>query len=306
MGGPFFKIPMKDKLPYFLGCLFIRFVRLLPFGVGVWIGSLLGGFYYLIDPRHRNRTLGHLQLAFGREKNPQKLKQIAWNSYRNMGRSIAESIYLPSLSLSHIKQWVRVDGLSHYIEARNQGKGVIILTAHLGNWEIIPKAFWSYGFRIHATVRPLDNPYINQMVQDWREKNGMGVLNKRTDAHRILKLLKDGETIGFLLDQNTVEEDAVFVDFFGEEAATHKGVAILALRSGAPVLPVFITRERSGHRMAIGKPLPIHRTGSHSDDIVKVTASFTQTIESIVAHNPDQWLWVHRRWRTKRTKGGPA
>jgi KDO2-lipid IV(A) lauroyltransferase len=220
-----------------------------------------------------------------------------------MGMSITESIHLPLLDRAAIAQWVDIEGLPHYVEASQRGKGVIILTAHLGNWEIIPKAFWSVGHCINAIVRPLDNPYLDRVVQDWRRGNGMGVLNKRTDVHKIMRLLRKGETVGFLLDQNTVEQDAVFVDFFGQEAATHKGPAMLALRSGAAVVPVFAIRAGSRHRVVIEKPLSLVRTTSNADDIYHMTALFTKTIESAVARYPAQWLWMHRRWKTKRTGG---
>lgn len=296
---------MKHKLEYAIVCLLIGLLRILPLRLGVWVGSLLGRIHYFIDARHRRLTIEHLQLAYGQAKTLSELKQIARNSYRSQGMSMAESIYLPRLTLSKIQKWVKIDGLSHYVEAQKRGKGVIILTAHLGNWEIIPKAFWAHSFRIHGTVRPLDNPYLNRMAKRWREQNGMGVLNKGADTHRILKLLREGEAVGFLLDQNTYEEDSVFVDFFGHEAGTHKGVAVLALRSGAPVVPVFMKREASGHRMMIERPLEWVRTGSNRNDIVTATTLFTKTIESHVKRNPEQWLWIHRRWKTKRSKGAP-
>ncbi len=294
---------MKHKIVYFIVYLFTRLIALLPLRLGVMVGSLLGDLAYWMDSKHRQRAMEHLQRAFGHEKNPQQLNQIARDSYKNMGRSLVESIYLPNLTASAMQRWVAVDGLSHYIEAHHQKKGVIILTAHFGNWEIIPKLLWSYGHCIHATVRPLDNPYLDQMVQDWRRKNGMGVLNKRTDVHRILKLLREGESVGFLMDQNTVIQDAVFVDFFGHPAATNKGLAILALRSGAPVIPIFMVREQLGHRMIIEKPIQIVRSGGNQENILKTTALFTQTIESFVARYPAEWFWVHRRWKTQRGQG---
>jgi KDO2-lipid IV(A) lauroyltransferase len=294
---------MKHKFEYVMVCLLIGLLRILPLRLGVWVGSLLGNIHYLVDARHRRLTLEHLQIAFGTTKTLSELKQIARNSYKSHGRSLAESIYLPHLSLEKIREWVKVDGLSHYVEALKSGKGVIILTAHLGNWEIIPKAFWAHSLRIYGTVRPLDNPYLNKMTKSWREQNGMGVINKGEDTHQILKLLRDGAAVGFLLDQNTHEEYAVFVDFFGSPAATNKGVALLAIRSGATVVPVFMQREkggRAGHRMTIDPPLTWEKTGSHKADMQTATALFTKIIEAHVARTPDQWLWIHRRWKTKR------
>jgi KDO2-lipid IV(A) lauroyltransferase len=293
---------MKHKIEYLIVCLLVGFLRVIPLKLGVWMGRLLGDIYYLVDRKHRKGTIEHLQLAYGESKPLSELKQIACDSFRGQGMSVVEAICLQWMNLSKVREWVSVDGLSHYIKAQQEGKGVILLTAHLGNWEIVPKAFLAHGFKICGTVRPLDNPYLNQLSQDWREQNGMMVLNKFSDSTRILKLLRAGETIGFLLDQNTHREDAVFVDFFGQEAATNKGVAILALRSGAPVLPVFMKREGARHRMVIDEAFHVLRTGSSQDDILKATALFTKIIEKHIRKAPEQWLWVHRRWKTKRTQ----
>ena len=293
---------MKHKIEFFVANCFIKFVQFLPWALGVWIGKHVGSLYYLLDPKHRGLAIRHLERAFGDTKASQRIKQIAWDSYQNMGRSIAESIYLPAMDRTAVQQFVDLEGLEHYVAARLLGKGVIILTAHLGNWEIIPKAFQSVGYCIHAVVRPLDNPYLDRIVQDWRTKNGMGVINKRTDVHKIMSLLRGGETVGFLLDQNTAESDAVFVDFFGQQAATHKGPAVLALRSGAAVIPVFTIREGTRHKIMISKPLSIVRTKSNANNILQATALFTKTIESYVARYPEQWLWMHRRWKTQQTR----
>ena len=291
---------MRHRVEYLFIRLFVFLIRLLPLRVGVGFGGCLGSLYYQIDARHRRLALDHLSIAFGHTKEPAAIEQIARESYQNLGRSIIEAIYLPQLNLSETERLVRVEGLSHYIEAKNRKKGVMVLTEHPGNWEIIPKGFWMYGFHVYDIVRPFNNPYLDRMIDGWRTQNGMTSLNKRTDVSRILGLLRAGETVGFFLDQNTARENAVFVDFFGREAATHKGPAILAHRSGATVLPVFIVREPSGHRMIIAPPLPIVRDGNHAENIERTTALFTKTIESYITQYPAQWLWTHRRWGTTR------
>ncbi len=275
---------------------------MIPMRLGISLGRLLGIIHYWASPKHRHETISHLQMALGKEKSDIELKRIAYESYKGQGVSLVEAIYSLQMESSRLMEWISVEGFSHYVEAKKEGKGVIILTAHLGNWEMIPKVFFAHHSPICGTVRPLDNPYLNRLSQNWREKNGMIVLNKFSDAPRLLKLFREGETVGFLLDQNTHEEDSVFVDFFGQEAATNKGVAILALRSGAPVIPVFMKREGKKHRMIIDPPVSIVRTKSHRDDILNITALFTKIIENHIREAPEQWLWIHRRWKTKRTK----
>ncbi|MFQ5780764.1 MAG: lysophospholipid acyltransferase family protein, partial [Nitrospiria bacterium] len=152
---------------------------------------------------------------------------------------------------------------------------------------------------MHVVVRPIDNCYLDQMIKGWRERHGNCVINKKTTpAVELVELLRKGESVGFLLDQNRPRGEAVFVDYFGRPAATHKGLAILALRTKAPVVPVFMIRQKEGHRMIIEKPLVLTRTGTLKRDIVEATALFTRKIESYVRRYPDHWLWVHRRWKT--------
>lgn len=298
--------PFRHPFEYAIVCLLIGVMRILPMRLGIFVGRLLGIIHYFVDPKHRHETMQHLRQAFGKEKSESELKQIAIDSYKGQGVSLVETIYLQWMTSEKLLQWVSVDGLSHYLEAKKEGRGVIILTGHVGNWELIPKVFFALHSQIHGTVRPLDNPYLNRLSQSWREKDGMIVLNKFSDAPRLVSLFRKGESIGFLLDQNTHEADSVFVDFFGQEAATNKGVAILALRSGAPVIPVFMRREGSRHRMIISPPVSIVKTPSYREDILNSTALFTKVIEAHIREAPDQWLWIHRRWKTKRTQKNHA
>ena len=295
---------LKYIVEYLLAGLFIGFLRSLPFSISLKVGALSGGLFYWIDRRHRRVALDNLAAALGKEKSAADLKRIALGSFKNVGRAVAEFVRIPVTSDSDLQKWVEIEGFEHYLSARQKGKGVIYLTAHFGNWELMAAALSFKGFPIHVVARPIDNPYLDRMVNRWRERNGNRVLNKRIAAAEIIRLLRKGETIGFLLDQNTARSEAVFVDYFGRPAATHKGLAIVALRTGAPVVPVFFIREGGRRRIVIEKELNIVRTGALDADIFENTALFTRTIESVVRRRPDHWLWVHRRWKTRPEERG--
>lgn len=291
---------MKHRIEYVAARLFIAFFQLLPIGAGLRIGAMLGRLFYYLDRRHREIALSNLEAALGREKTEKERKRIALGSFENLGRSVAEICRFQRAEKSELQKRMEVEGWDHYRAALDQGKGVICLTAHFGNWELAPACLSFHHSQMYIVARALDNPYLNRMLNAWRERNGNRILNKKTAADEIVRLLRKGETVGFLLDQNTARKEAVFVDYFGAPAATHKGLAVLALRTGAPVLPAFIIRREEGHRLVIEKPLEPVRTGRLQDDVYETTALFTQKIESYVRRYPDQWLWVHRRWKTKK------
>lgn len=290
---------MKEKFEYFLARFFIHLFRVLPYRVAVWGGALLGRLFYLADRRHRSVSLENLNAAFGKEKSERERKRIAVGAFENIGRSVVEFAWIQGKPASELVDRTTFEGLEHYEAAIREKKGGVILTAHFGNWEWMGTAISLLGKRMNVVARPLDNPDLNIMVNAWRERYGNRVLNKRTSAAELLKLLRAGELVGILLDQNTAASEAVFVDYFGRPAATHKGLAVLALRTGAAILPTFIIREGGRHRVIIEKRLEMVRTGDLERDLREATALFTRAIESAVRRHPDHWLWVHRRWKTQ-------
>lgn len=294
---------MKQRGQYIVAVLSIGFLRLLPFSIAVWIGKQLGTLYYLLDRRHRKIATDNVALGFGKEKSDRQRRDIVIGSFQGLGQTFAEFVCLPKRAKRpnpDMEPWVAIDGFEHYLAAHKENRGVLLLTAHFGNWELIPYAFSLRGFPMHAVFRPLDNPYLNRWLRQLRERMGTTVLDKRVAAAQIIPLLRQGEMVAILLDQKTQDADAVFVDYFGRPAATHKGLALLALRTGAQVLPVFMIREGGRHRMIIEKGIQVTRTGVLSHDIAEATALFTRKIESYVRQYPNLWLWVHRRWKNSQ------
>lgn len=290
---------LSQRLVY----LFVRAIafsiRLLPLPWVSAVGRGLGTLFYVVDAKHRRITLANLAFAFGRERTEEELQGIARGAYQNLACCVTELMKLSSFSSSQIGRWVTLEGMEHYETARAERKGILLLGAHFGNWELMSIVICIRANPLFAVARPLNNIYLDRFMRGLRERFGNRVLDKIGALKEVSQLLKKGESIGFLLDQNVSGRSGVFVPFFGQPASTNKGLAVIALRTGAPVVPVFIVRGGSGHRVVFEKEIALVRTGNLEKDIVENTARFTGVIESQIRRYPDHWLWMHRRWKTQ-------
>jgi len=284
----------------------VAILQMPPLSIAVSVGAALGRFAFFVDRRHRAVALDNLRRAFGKEAlGDAALTRIAREAMMNLGRTAAEIAQMERLDGAELARRVTIEGEDHLRAAQALGRGVLCLSGHFGNWEWMAAALALRGFPIHAVARALDDPSLNVILNAARTRHGTVMLEKRLAAGELVRLLRAGRSIGILVDQNTRVEDAVFVDYFGIPAATHKGPAIIALRTGAPVVPIFMTREGDRHRLTIYPALILPRSGNLTDDLRNTTALFTKTIEAAVRQHPDHWLWVHRRWKT-RPKESPC
>ncbi len=291
---------VKHRLEYFFVQGLFGLFRLLPERGAYRLGEGLGRLVFWMDRRHQKVAMDNLRLAFGAEKSDQELRSIAQRSYQHLGLSLAELARVMVSPPQRVMEWVRIEGLDHFIDAHKKGRGVLYLTAHLGNWELMALTQSLQGYSISVVARPVDNPLLESLLSRLRSRWGNRVLRKGGALREVLKLLKRGETVGFLLDQNVAIDQGVFVNFFGRPACTHKTLALLALKTGAAVLPAFIFREEgNGHRIVVEPPVSLEETGDIETDLVVNTQKFTSLIESYIRKHPDQWLWVHRRWKTQ-------
>jgi KDO2-lipid IV(A) lauroyltransferase len=273
---------------------------LLPESWAYRFGDALGWLFFYLDRRHRQIAMNNLALAFGNEKDERELRTIAKQSYQHLGRSMAELARVRVSSPEQVMAAVKIEGLDYFLDAQKKGRGVLYLTAHLGNWELMALAQSLQGYPINVVARPVDNPLLENLLLQLRTRWGNRVIKKGGALREVLKHLRVGETVGFLLDQNVAPDQGVFVNFFGRPACTHKTMALLALKTGAVVLPAFTFRENGkGHRIVVGPPILLEETGDTERDVVRNTQKFTDWIESCVRKHPDQWLWVHRRWKTQ-------
>ena len=263
-----------------------------------WFITLFSLFYHL-GFKNRLITLHNLQRSFP-EKNLKEIIRIAKGVYRHFAIVAAEFFDMPYINKENIHKWVEIEGLENYQEAIARGKGVLSIVAHFGNWELMTIAVPICLKPMYIVYRPLDNPVIDNMVEYVRTMNGNVLIPKGGSGKRVIELLKENQAIGILSDQNVAKSEGVFVDFFGRPACTGVGLAVMAMRSGAPVVPAFMARQKSGRYKFILKPaMEAVCTDDYEADLQVNTQRFTKIVEEIVREYPDQWFWFHQRWKTK-------
>jgi len=299
--------PVRDWLEYLFVIFLYGMYRLLPKSWGPSLGSFLGEAAYLLIPRRRRITLNNLRLAF---PSPDfNAVAVAHAVYRSLGQSLMEFLGAIDRDREAILRRVQVEGLSHLEDAVRRGKGVIILGFHYGNWELMNVVHSALGYPTHVVGRALDNPRLNRLINRQRERFGSVVLNSKdpSSLRQILSALHQKKMVGFLIDQNVVGDRGVYVDFFGRLAYTHKVVALVALKTGASVIPTFMHREAGGrHRLFYQKALTLIKTDDREHDVVANTQMMTRVIEEAVRRRPEQWLWMHDRWKKQPPAGTRA
>ncbi|MHB9097457.1 MAG: lysophospholipid acyltransferase family protein [Syntrophales bacterium] len=256
--------------------------------------------FYLLVPRQRLIAIHNLRCAFP-EKSDDEIIRIARDVYRNMGIMAAEFFDIPRLTKENIGKFVEAEGLEHCLRALEKGRGVLFFTGHFGNWELSAAAGALLIKPAAVIYRKLDNALLEHLVLHVRSASGNILLPKEHAMRAMIRSLKRNELVGILIDQNVAWYEGVFVDYFGRPACTTNGLALLALHTGAPVLPAYTVRLPDGrYRLVIGPEVEVTRTGDRDADVLANTQRFTKVIEEIVRRYPDQWFWVHQRWKTQR------
>ena len=296
---------MRQRLEYVPVWLLVRILGALPRPVGRAAGIGLGWLVYFFHRRLRRVGLRNLEIAFP-EKSGAERKRIVRGVFTSLGRLLAEVCRFPDYTLENISQVAVYDGFENFERANQHGKGVLFLTAHLGGWEIGSFMHSLHGHPLRIVVRPLDNPYVDHLVDKFRTLHGNTTFSKQDFARGLLAAMKAGETVGLLMDTNMTPPQGLFVDFFGLPACTASGVARVALHTDAAVVPAFTIWDPvlRKYRVRFDPPIELVRTGNDAEDVIANTARFTKVIEEYIRRYPDQWLWVHRRWKT-RPPGAP-
>jgi len=296
---------MKAWLEYAAVWLLLNGLGFLPRPLARWLAAKVAGVLYALSPKLRKTAETNLHIAFPEWTEAQR-DAVIRKMVRNLGWMAAEFARFPKYSKKNIEQIVVLDGNENFLEARNRGKGVLILTGHIGAWELSSFAHALYGYPLHFMARPLDNQRIDALVNSYRCASGNRAIFKNESARVMLKILKDAGTIGVLADQNTMPDEAVFVDFFGKPASTTTGIARVALHTDAAVVPGYAVWDESigKYRLKFEPTMDLIRTGDTERDVRENTQRFTKVIEDIIRKYPDQWVWVHGRWSV-RPKGEP-
>jgi KDO2-lipid IV(A) lauroyltransferase len=291
---------MRQRIEFGLVWLLVKLLELLPRRAARTAGAVIGWLAYTATPRLRRVGLKNLSLAFP-DKRAAECERILRGMYRQLGWQLAEFCHMPRYTLQRANQFIRYEGLENYLAAQRRGNGVLVLTGHLGAWELSSFYHSLAGYPMSMVIRRLDNPWINRLVNSIRTQHGNHVLPKDDFARGLISTMRAGETVGVLMDTNMTPPQGVFVDFFGHAACTASGVARVALRTGAAVLPGFLIWEPAEKRYVLHflPELKLVDTGDAERDAIANTQIFTAALEEVIRRYPEQWLWVHRRWKTR-------
>jgi KDO2-lipid IV(A) lauroyltransferase len=261
----------------------------------------IGTFWYAADRYHRDIALSNMINAFPGEMTASQCRRIVQKNFIQLTRVALELPSLFRLDRRNLESYAGFCGENHLRAALTGGKGVLFLTAHLGNWELMALATpLKFDFPVHVLVRPLDHKPLDAIFKEIRTLTGNRIVDKDNSAGLVRELLRRNQIVAILLDQNASWYEGVYVPFFGRTACTNKGLALFALRYGATVLPAFNVRQKDGrYKIMFEPPVNLVRTGDIGRDVVENTRIFNEIIEKYIRMAPDNWLWVHRRWRIK-------
>jgi KDO2-lipid IV(A) lauroyltransferase len=264
------------------------------------LGQGMGWLAYLLDFPHRRLAWANLQLALGGERSEREIRNLARSSFLHLAAAFVDLCRSQRLLREPLANIIQFEGLERAERIRAQGRGMILITGHLGSWELGALASPLIGYPLQVVYRPLDNPYLDRWLVGMRCSTGNRAVPKRNALRPILSSLQGGEIVVVMMDLNTVRGEGVFVDFFGRPACTTYAPALLALRTGAAVLPILTLRQPD-HRLkvVVGEEIAVSRSGDLQRDLVENTARFTKVLEGYIRAYPEQWFWPHERWKTK-------
>lgn len=271
-----------------------------PLAAAVRRGQRLGRMWHALDRRHRRLAEESIRLGLGVDR--AAAARTARACFEHLGRTLAEFAADAAGTAEMLDRFV-LEGTAHLREALAGGRGAFVLSAHCGNWELLG-ARVSRVVTLTSVARAMSNPLVDGVIASRRDAAGVRTLDARDATREILRRLRANEAVGILLDQSAVRSESVFVPFLGRPASTNFGLAMLAVRTGAPVLPAFAVRGPDGvHRGRVGPPIPAPAGGTRAERVGVATARYTAAIESFVREHPEQWFWVHNRWKRKPDPG---
>lgn len=299
--------PWRNRVEYAALRVVIGSFAALPLAFALRLGELAALLVYLFDWTHRRIGMTNLAIAFP-VKSLRERRRILRQSFLNLGRMAVELAHLPRLSAATLRTMVRFEDEAWWREAIEweRASGVLALSGHFGNWELLVHAHGMRGHPVHLVHRAIANPLVDRWLHRLRARAGTRMIRKSRGAEGVLRALRERGLLVLPIDQNSTRGLGVFVDFFGMPASTNAGMARISLRTGTPIVPVFIVREgRSARHVVHVLPvLEAERSGDFEADVLRNTERFTQVFEEMVRRHPEQWLWIHKRWKT-RPPGAP-
>lgn len=273
-------------------------VRRLPLAWALGVGRAFGVVAYWTQPKRRAVSRGNLRAALGRERSPEALEAIGRGTFQHLGMSLIELLRAPRVDAAYVRRWITVEGREHLEQALAQRRGLIVVSGHLGNWELASLVSGVEGHPVLALVRQQGLPRLNRLLNRCREVTGCRVVTKGMGLRDLVRHLQAGGLVGLVADQDAGAR-GVLAPFFGRLASTARGPVALAVRTRAPVLPVFCLRTRGPrHTIIFERPLPVGHSGDEAREVQAGIAAYLQVLERYIRRAPDQWLWGHRRWKS--------
>jgi KDO2-lipid IV(A) lauroyltransferase len=293
------KILLVHRIEYLAARGVLGLLGWMPQQLARMVCELLAALSYAFWPRLRRVGMFNLRIAFP-EWNDKQRRKVLFAEFRNLGRMLADFAHFPHLTRENIEHLIIYDGFENYDEARKKEKGIIFLTAHFGNWELGSFAHGVYGYPCNFVVREMDNPLMDRLINGYRCASGGHAIEKREFARKTLRAFERNEAVGILMDQNMLAGEGTFVDFFGLPASTTTGPARVARKTGAPIILglVIWDSKLKKYRLRFDR-IDWIKVQDPEKEIEMNTANFTRRIEDYIRRYPDQWLWVHRRWKTR-------
>lgn len=287
---------------YYIGRAFIAVLQALPYDVAVAVANFAGRVAYLVLAKYRNIAIENLKMAFGAQKTDREIRRIALGVFQNLAKNGAELINFPKIEEYNIDRFVTIENRDILDDGLKRGKGVIIVTAHFGNWEFLALTVRLKRYQGAVIGRRIYFHKYDSYLNYLRKSGDVNIIYRDESPRKILKVLKANKIMGILADQDVDSVDGVFVDFFGRPAFTPAGPVALAMVSGAALIPAVILRDGKRHRLILERQIELTDTGDKEKDIVENTAKWSGVIESYIRRYPEQWVWLHRRWKTVRDK----
>ena len=293
----------RDRLELALFLIGAGLLDLLPRRAAAQFGGALVRLYLRLAPSRRAILVENLRQAFP-EKGAAEIERLASGSAASVGAAFVEFLQVSGMSEAEIRDRIRVAGQEHLLAARARGRGVFLLSAHFGGWELGAIRAGLIGETIAPVVRPLDNPHLEEELARRRTRFGNRLIAKRDAARDILRAIRNKQTVAILVDQNVLAREAVFVPFFGRLAATTPSLALFQLKTDAPVVPAFVWPEGGGrYVLELGAPIFAEEFRAPERDrdeaVLRATARYMEVTEAVIRRKPEAWLWMHNRWRTR-------
>jgi KDO2-lipid IV(A) lauroyltransferase len=274
----------------------------LPRRLGLFLAAKIAGFSYVILPKYRNLALENLTHAFGKEKSPKEIKALARKVFENLGKNAFELVQFPRINEKNLHKLVTLEGRENLDAGYAKGKGIVVITAHFGNWELMAATLRLNGCPGVTIGRRIYFYKYDQLLNYFRRVHDVNVIYRDDSPRKMLKVLKENRIVGVVADQDVDSVEGVFVDFFGRPAYTPIGPVGLARATGAALIPVLIRRNPDDtHTVIALKEIELIDTGDKEKDMVENTRRWSTVIESYIREHPEQWVWMHKRWKTRAT-----